>query len=379
MYNLADKSYQQQPAIMSEEIVHATLTRVREHAIKKNLKTVRLIFHGGEPLLASPDFYRKFVRAARQILAPEASALFSMQTNATLISPEWLELFLELNIAFGISLDGPAEINDLNRVDHQGNGSYLRVVEAIRMVRSDQRFDSLGRKALTVINLQSDPLLVYEHFRSLGFREIDFLFPDGTYDAPPPAVTVGGTDAPYADWLIPIFDQWFEKSDSTFSIRTFKNIIRLILGSERSTENIGGRKGRVVVIETDGGIEPVSALKACGEGFTKAGLNVLNSAIDDVYDAPLFKEYLAGPECLSQECASCPIVTVCGGGYLPHRYKSENGFDNPSIFCRDLTKLIRHIQAKVMEALPIGFRSQLGSSKQTGPTREMQPALSGKL
>lgn len=378
MYNLADKSYLQQPAIMSEEVMIAALTRIREHALDKNLKLVRLIFHGGEPLLASPDFYRKFVQSAQQILAPEVLPRFSMQTNATLISPEWLELFLELNIAFGVSLDGPAEINDANRVDHQGRGSYHKVTEAIEMARSDPKFDTLGRKALTVINLQSDPLLVYHHFRSLGFREIDLLFPDGTYDNPPPAVTVAGTDTPYADWLIPIFDEWFEHSDPTFSIRSFKNIIRLILGSERSTENIGGQKGRVVVIETDGGIEPVSALKACGDGFTKAGLNVLSCAIDEVYNSSHFKEYLAGPECLSHKCISCPIVRVCGGGYLPNRYKSENRFDNPSVYCRDLMKLISHIQARVLSHLPSNLRSQLELSLKSRLARKEPLALLGE-
>lgn len=360
MYNLADQSYLKQPRFMSPEVVEATLSKVREHALTHNLKDVSLIFHGGEPLLASHEFYRDFVASARRVLEPEVKARFSLQTNGTLITVEWLELFLELGIGFGISLDGPPEINDVHRLDHQGKGSYRRIAESIRMIRSDERYTKLGRKVLTVINVNSDPLVVYRHFRELGFKEVDFLFPDGTYDLLPPDVTVNGADTPYADWLIPIFDEWFNDPDASFVVRSFSNIIRLMLGSDRSTDNIGGRKGSVVVIETDGGIEPVSALKACGEGFTKAGLNVLSSLVDEVYDAPLFNEYLSGQDALAEQCYQCPVVSVCGGGYLPHRYKAENGFDNPSVFCRDLLKLVKHIQANVVDALPADFCREAG-------------------
>ena len=359
MYNLADKSYRQQPAVMSQDVVDATIGRIRAHALRNGLGSVTIIFHGGEPLLAGEQFFRYFIDAANSRLRPEITPRFSLQTNATLLSREWLELLTELNISFGVSLDGPAEINDVNRVDHQGRGSYEKVAAAIKLVTADERFVNLSRFVLTVINPESDPLVVYRHFLSLGFRGIDFLFPDGTYDYPPPGLTADGTATPYADWLIPIFDEWFDSGDESFTIRLFENIMRMIFGAQRSTDNIGGRKGTVIVIETDGGIEPVSALKACGEGFTKVGLNVLNQEIDQAYEIPLFEQYLGGTDVLSDTCKQCPIVSVCGGGYLPHRYRSANGFDNPSIYCRDLIKLIAHIQERTLNVLPEKVRKEL--------------------
>jgi len=47
-------------------------------------------------------------------------------------------------------------------------------------------------------------------------------------------------------------------------------------------------------------------------------------------------------------------------GYLPHRYSKQNGFDNPSIYCNDLMKLITHIQNKLIEAIPSQLQKQLG-------------------
>jgi uncharacterized protein len=44
-------------------------------------------------------------------------------------------------------------------------------------------------------------------------------------------------------------------------------------------------------------------------------------------------------------------VRVCGGGYLPHRFSKANGFDNPSVYCADLLKLIEHIASAIVREL----------------------------
>ena len=35
------------------------------------------------------------------------------------------------------------------------------------------------------------------------------------------------------------------------------------------------------------------------------------------------------------------------GGYLPHRYSRENGFDNPSVWCADILKLFSLIRRRL--------------------------------
>jgi len=359
MYNLGDNSYKQQPVSMSQDVVDAAIAKIAEHASLHGLKTVVLIFHGGEPLLASKDFYREFVSKAKSAFLPNIKPRFVMQTNGTLLSPEWLELFLELGISFGISLDGTPEAHDANRLDHQGRGSYKAVIDALGLVKSDNRYADLFQLNLTVINIESDPLVVYRHLRANGLKGVEFLFPDGTYDHLPPGKTLNGEETPYADWLIPIFDEWFDNPNTDYRIRVFDNIMRLVFGSRFSTSDIGGNKNGYVVIETDGGIEPVDSLKVCGEGFTKLGINVTQNKIDDIYDSPLAQSFIAGADSLCETCKRCPIVDVCGGGYMPHRYREENSFDNPSLYCKDLMKLIAHIQEKVLMNLPVKLRQSL--------------------
>ena len=359
MYNLGDLSYTLQPRVMPPEVVYALVRRIKDHCLRHGLEEVVLVLHGGEPMLAGQAFFRMLVSEARGYLLPEVTPYFCMQTNGTLLSSKWIDVLVELQIGFGISLDGPQEINDANRVDHADRGSYLQVAEAISRALADRRCKELFGSVLTVVNLTVDPVSLYKHFKGMGLRGVDFLLPDGTYDNPPPGLTVNGADTPYADWLISIFDQWFHEQDPSFSIRLFENVIGLIFGSPLSTDYIGGRHNDVLVIETDGGLEPVDVLKSCGNGFTKLGLNVLANAIDDVYKSELIQTYQQGLTALCKTCQKCLVRDVCGGGYIPHRYSSKNGFSNPSIYCRDLMKMITHIQGKTLGALPTELKTEL--------------------
>jgi len=45
-------------------------------------------------------------------------------------------------------------------------------------------------------------------------------------------------------------------------------------------------------------------------------------------------------------CRQCPEHSACGGGYLPHRYSHSNAFNNPSVWCADIKKLLQHIRLK---------------------------------
>jgi uncharacterized protein len=129
MYNLGDLSYLGQPKVMSDAVVTSSMEKIRQHCLRHDITDVRFVLHGGEPMLAGREFFRRFAREAQRVLRSEITPQFMMQTNGTLLDRDWLDLLCELQIAFGISLDGPPEVNDANRVDHGGGGSYAAVRE----------------------------------------------------------------------------------------------------------------------------------------------------------------------------------------------------------------------------------------------------------
>jgi uncharacterized protein len=53
-------------------------------------------------------------------------------------------------------------------------------------------------------------------------------------------------------------------------------------------------------------------------------------------------------------CMSCPLIRVCGGGMVTHRYKRGSDYDNPTVFCADQKYLIGKIQGHLPKRDVIG-------------------------
>ena len=56
------------------------------------------------------------------------------QTNATLLTPEFLDLFAEHDLRIGISIDGDQQANDVHRRFRNGKSSFTRLIEGISLV-----------------------------------------------------------------------------------------------------------------------------------------------------------------------------------------------------------------------------------------------------
>ncbi len=100
--------------------------------------SVTFTFHGGEPLLAGAEFYREALPLLVDGLSPRRIA-FAIQTNLWKMTPEIAEIFAEYGVPIGSSLDGPKELNDLQR----GKGYYDKTMKGYEIAREhglDVRF-----------------------------------------------------------------------------------------------------------------------------------------------------------------------------------------------------------------------------------------------
>jgi uncharacterized protein len=342
MYNHADRSYIDRPVFMSGDIFRALLTRVRDYCLRRPGHTIRIVFHGGEPMLVGPRVFDEFASAATDYLGSSLAGL-AVQTNATLITDEWVKVLRRHRVAIGVSLDGPPETHNQVRVDFAGKGSHERVINGLSILQKA----GLHCGILCVVNPGRSGYEAYRYFRSLDVANIDFLFPDASHDSKPLTYAAYG-ETPISDFLIPIFDAWFYEDDPNVKIRVFIDIIRSLLGGKPISEVIGNSISGYLVIDTDGSIQTNDALRVCDTGIAESGLNVVDNGFDELYlGHSMFRSIVLEGMPLAQKCRVCPELNICSGGFLPHRYSRKNGFDNPSIWCDDLLTLISHIRHHV--------------------------------
>jgi uncharacterized protein len=92
---------------------------------------VTFTFHGGEPLLAGPEFYRQ----ALPLLSQELHHLnpeFAMQTNLWRMTPEIAQILAEYHVPIGSSIDGPEDITDSQR----GKGYFEKTMRGYEIAKA---------------------------------------------------------------------------------------------------------------------------------------------------------------------------------------------------------------------------------------------------
>lgn len=346
IYEMADQSWREQPRTMSWEIFADTCRMIGSHADRFGLPEINLVFHGGEPLLAGHRNLEYFARTAREMLEPSSRVSLGIQTNGVLLDENFLTVCDRWDIRVGVSLDGSERGHDRHRLDRSGRGSYAQVSAGLDRLLVDE-YRHLFSGLLCTIDLANDPVQTYEALVRFRPPAVDFLLPHGNWDAPPPGRPDDQSVAPYADWLIAIFDRWYGASTVETEVRLFGDIIELLLGGIAYSETVGLEPVQLAVIETDGSLEQVDELKSAFAGATRLSLCGPGNPLDTALHDPSILARQIGAAALSPDCLACPIHTVCGGGHYVHRYRAHTGFRNPSVYCADLSKLIEHIGSRI--------------------------------
>ena len=345
VYEQADTSWRGRPRAISPETVAKAGERIAEHARFHALAGVSVILHGGEPLLAGATRLGEIARQLRLAIEPVCALDLRIHTNGVRLDEEFCEVFKALGVKVGISLDGDRAGNDRHRRYANGRSSYDQVTRAIGLLRTE-RYRDLYAGLLCTIDLSNDPVATYDALAALDPPALDFLLPHGTHDAPPPGI---GTGTPYADWLAAVFERWLA-DDQRVPVRMFGSIIRTSRGASSLTESLGLEASDVVVIETDGTIEQADSIKVAYDGAPATGFDIFGNELSEAAGHPAIRARQLGLAGLSDTCRRCPVVTSCGGGLYAHRYKTGSGFDNPSVYCADLEKIIRQVQARLIPA-----------------------------
>jgi uncharacterized protein len=373
VYRHADQSWRAKPMALATATAGQAAKRIAEHATAHRLDDVHVILHGGEPLLLGHDGLSQVLRLLRSSIEPVTRLDLRIHTNGVLLDEKLCDLFSSFGVQVGISLDGDRASNDRHRRFSDGRGSYDYAVRALALLRR-REYRHLYAGILCTIDLNNDPIAVYEALLAESPPVLDLLLPHATWDRPPrrpPDVR-----APYAEWLGRIHSRWMADG-RPIPIRLFDSLRSAAAGYQSLTEAIGLDPVDLLVIETDGGWEQADSLKTAFHGAPATGFNVFSHSVDDAAAHPSVAARRAGLAGLCGTCRACPVVRICGGGLYAHRHKSQSGFDNPSVYCDDLKDLIAKVTTSRQSAATRDGRGHIPASVHTLPAGAFDALAAG--
>ena len=224
------------PHTMSDELLERC---IRELVAAQTGSCIRFDWHGGEPTLLGPDTFRKIIRWQRKYAGSREIAN-SLQTNGTLLTHEWCNLFYENRFLIGISLDGPAHVHDHYRRDRNGKPTFEQVMHGLELLKTH----NVEFNTLSVVTDYSAtyPLEIYRFLKSAGSRYMQFSPAVDLLDetgVPADPVNCGTGMAPwsvgplqYGTFLNTIFDEWLLADVGSYYVVTFDALLAKWCGLE---------------------------------------------------------------------------------------------------------------------------------------------------
>ena len=339
-YAAGDETWRKKPKGISVETAKVLGERIREFGESSGKKCMKVVAHGGEPLLLGAEKLNSVLSAITFHASP-IEVRFSLQTNGTLLTPSICAVLARHQVTVGVSLDGSSTHNR-RRIDHRGLASYDQVLAGIQTLRSTpgSRFGGL----LCVIDLEHEPEEIVDALCALQPPMIDLLQPFMTHDA-------AGTGRQamakrFGEWMCRAMDRWIDRQEfGNVRIRVLDDALRASITRRPETDWFGPRRISYLVVETDGSYDLLDQLKAIGAESASARQIGRSLADCSLQDAAVLAEHLLterSGDTLPSGCTGCRWADVCAGGHLPSRHSAAQNFNNPSTYCEGIVALLDH-------------------------------------
>jgi uncharacterized protein len=270
----------------------------------KNFREERVTFtfHGGEPLLAGPEFYRQalpLLSQGLQHLNPE----FAMQTNLWRMTPEIAQILAEYHVPIGSSIDGPEDITDSQR----GKGYFEKTMRGYEIARAQ------GLNVRFICTFTN---------KSVKYRQeiFDFFLKNGLTLKLHPALPSLRSENPtqwalppeeYGDLLVYLLDKSLEHMQD-IDVMNINDLCRCVFTRRGTVCTYVDCMGNTFAVGPDGSIYPCYRFVGMPEYIMG---NVRDHpGMDDLMQSEAGKLMSRFKDYVDTACRECRHIKYCRGG-----------------------------------------------------------------
>jgi uncharacterized protein len=322
--------------VMGDDILEKYII---QHIEASTEETIFFSWHGGEPLMAGIDFFRRVVSLQKKYKPSGVEIVNGVQTNGTLVDNKWAWFFAENNFIVGISIDGPGDMHNKFRTTSDCRSSLAQVLKGYEILRRYK----IKSEILCVVNSYNVkfPLVIYNFFKELGVSYMTFLplverrpvTKSGVSRASVPPLEFG-------NFLISVFDEWIERDIGEIKIQVFEESARTAFNQEHTLcifkENCGG----VPVVERNGDFY------SCDHFVNSDNLigNINVGSLAGFLDCDRQKAFgRAKSLTLPRYCIECEVKAMCNGECPKNRFiNTPEGEPGLNYLCRGYKTFFNH-------------------------------------
>jgi uncharacterized protein len=327
-------------------MTEATLERfTRQYLAAQPGPEATFAWQGGEPTLMGLDFFRRAVQLQQKYRPAGVSVLNSLQTNATTLNAEWCRFFRDNGFLIGVSLDGPAALHDVYRLDKGGAPSFDKVMAGLALLSQH----GVPFNVLATVHAANErhPVEVYRFLRdSAGAQYIQFI-PIVQREEGPPSLA-GNTIHPrsvgsrgYGEFLITVFDEWVRRDVGRVFVQMFDVALAGWLGEPAGLCVFEEVCGASLAMEHNGDVYSCDHFV---EPHHRLG-NLESMTLAQMAGSTQQQQFgLSKRDALPGQCRSCEFRFVCNGGCPKDRVRSTpDGQPGLNYLCEGYKAFFRHI------------------------------------
>jgi uncharacterized protein len=301
-----------------------------------------VVWHAGEPMVLPIAFYQDAFRLIDRLNPTELPVAHSFQTNGTLIDEAWCAFFADERVNVGVSIDGPRQFHDRNRLTRAGRGTFDKTIAGIRLLRRHE----VPFHVISVLSTESigAPEEMFDFYVQEGIERVCFNVEESEGDHVSRSFAEIGVEAAYYRFLSEFWRLSAAAPGKITFIREIEHAVQQIIRpADAPFANQLVEPFAIISMDWAGNVSTFSpellGLKnPAYEDFLLGNIN--RDRLVDLPERANFARMLADIRAGVEMCRErCEYFSVCGGGE-PVNKLAENGTfaSTETTYCR-LTKM----------------------------------------